>query len=154
MDDHIRVSDADRDRVTARLRDHFAEGRLAPDELDERISAALNAKTTGDLRHVMTDLPGPSPLQPRAEQRPSRAAPPWAARRHRPRVLPLILLALLTAVLIPGGGWLLFAFLKVILVFWLVACLAGVLFASRFHRRIRRARRSGYSQHGRGYPRW
>ena len=33
----IRVSDADRDRVTARLREHFAEGRLTSDELDERI---------------------------------------------------------------------------------------------------------------------
>ncbi|HKA95790.1 MAG TPA: DUF1707 domain-containing protein, partial [Streptosporangiaceae bacterium] len=41
MDDRIRVSDADRDRVAARLRDHFAEGRLTQDELDERISAAL-----------------------------------------------------------------------------------------------------------------
>ena len=28
MDDRIRVSDADRERVTARLREHFAEGRL------------------------------------------------------------------------------------------------------------------------------
>ena len=57
MDDHIRVSDADRDRVTARLREHFAEGRLTSDELDERISAALNAKTFGDLRPLMADLP-------------------------------------------------------------------------------------------------
>ena len=28
MDDRIRASDADRERVTARLRDHYAEGRL------------------------------------------------------------------------------------------------------------------------------
>jgi hypothetical protein len=50
MDDSIRVSDADRDRVTAQLRDHFAAGRITPGELDERLSAALNAKTFGDLR--------------------------------------------------------------------------------------------------------
>ena len=42
MDDHIRVSDADRERVTSRLREHFAEGRLTSDELDERVSAALS----------------------------------------------------------------------------------------------------------------
>lgn len=30
MDDSIRVSDADRDGVTAQLRDHFAAGRITP----------------------------------------------------------------------------------------------------------------------------
>ena len=59
MDERIRASDADRERVTARLRDHYAEGRLTSEELDERTSAALNAKTFGDLRRVMADLPDP-----------------------------------------------------------------------------------------------
>ena len=85
MDDHIRVSDADRERVTARLREHFAEGRLTSDELDERISAALNAKTFGDLRPLMADLPGPVPAPPRprrARGRPGRrpGSPTAAAR--------------------------------------------------------------------------
>jgi len=56
-DDHIRVSDRDRERATARLRDSFAEGRLTRAELDERITAALNAQTVGDLRRVTADLP-------------------------------------------------------------------------------------------------
>ena len=30
MDDHIRVSDADRERVTARLQENFAEGLAQP----------------------------------------------------------------------------------------------------------------------------
>ena len=30
MDDRIRVSDADREQVTARLREHYAEGRWIP----------------------------------------------------------------------------------------------------------------------------
>src|SRR6266705_6546268 len=110
MDDHIRVSDADRDRVTARLRDHFAEGRLTPDELDERISAALNASTFGDLRRVVADLPGPVPVPPAAAQRPQWAGPPLIARRRGPRLLPIALLVVLTALLVSGGGWLLFAF--------------------------------------------
>jgi hypothetical protein len=138
MDDRIRVSDADRDRVTARLRDHFAEGRLTQDEMDERISAALNAKTFGDLRPVMADLPEPAPAPMRAAQHPQWAGPPWVARRHGPRILPLMLLALLAALLIPGSGWLLFAFFKVMLAFWLVTCLAGAFAAGRYHRRMRR----------------
>jgi DNA-binding PadR family transcriptional regulator len=56
-DDRIRVSDRDRERATARLRDSFAEGRLTREELDERITAALNAQTVGDLRRITADLP-------------------------------------------------------------------------------------------------
>jgi hypothetical protein len=134
MDDRIRVSDADRERVTARLRDHFAAGRLTHGELDERISAALGAKTFGDLRHVMADLPEPAPVPPRAASRPQWAGPPWVARRRRPRLLPLVLFALLAALLIPGGGWVLPVFFKLILLFWLATCLAGILFGL-FHRR-------------------
>ena len=153
MDDRIRASDADRDRVTARLRDHFAEGRLTPGELDERISAVLNAKTFGDLRRVMADLPEPA-LIPRAPERPQRLAQPWIARRHGPRVLPLMLLVLLVVLLIPQGGWLLFAFFQLILMFWLVAGLAGVLLASRFRRRMYRDWQSGYTQHWPGQAHW
>jgi hypothetical protein len=153
MDDRIRVSDADRDRVTARLREHFAEGRLSADELDERISAALNAKTFGDLRQVTADLPEPAHVPPQAPQQPPHVAVPWAVRRHRPRVLPLILLALFVPLLIPSSGWLVFAFFKLLLVFWLVACIAGIFFAGRFHRRVNRGR-PGYTRYGRRHVRW
>ncbi len=146
MDDRIRVSDADRDRIAARLRDHFAEGRLTQEELDERISAALSAKTFGDLRRVMVDLPEPEPVPARAAPNPQRAGPPWVAYRHGPRILPLVMFALLAAVLIPGGGWL---FLKLMLAFWLVSCLVGALAAGRYYRRIRRGWQPGYLPHGR-----
>jgi hypothetical protein len=39
------------------LRDHYAEGRLTHAELDERMTAALTARTFGDLRKIMADLP-------------------------------------------------------------------------------------------------
>ena len=104
MDDSIRVSDADRDRVTAQLRDHFAAGRITPGELDERLSAALNAKTFGDLRRIMADLPGPVPAPLGAARPPLRATPAWAVRRRHPPFPPLILLALPAALLIPGTG--------------------------------------------------
>ncbi len=148
MDDRIRVSDTDRDRVTARLRDHFAEGRLTPGELDERISAALSARTFGDLRHVMADLPGPVLVRPAEAQRPQRAGAPWMARRTGPRLLPVALLVLLASLLIPGGGWLLLAFIKLILMFWLVTCLAGTFAAGRFRRRMYRHWQSGYAPPG------
>ena len=138
MDDRIRTSDADRDRVTARLRDHFAEGRLTADELDERVTAALNAKTFGDLRRVMADLPEPAP-PPRAKQPPRRTAAARGFRRRWPRILPLTALALLAALVIPaGGGWLFFAVIKTVVVVWLVSCLAGIFLAGRIRRRMRR----------------
>ena len=146
MDDRIRASDADRDRVAARLRDHFAEGRLTQEELDERISAALSAKTFGDLRHVMADLPQPAPVPARAAPNPQWAGPPRIVYRHGPPILPLVLFALLAAVIIPGGGWL---FLKLMLAFWLVSCLIGAFAAGRYYRRIRRGRQPGYLPHER-----
>ena len=95
MDDDIRVSDADRDRVADQLRDHFAAGRITSTELDERLLAALGAKTFGDLRRIMADLPGPVPALPNAAPPPLRATPTWALRRRPPPVPPLIDLAVL-----------------------------------------------------------
>ena len=146
MDDSIRVSDADRDRVTAQLRDHFAAGRITPGELDERLSAALNAKTFGDLRRIMADLPGPVPAPLGAAPPPLRATPAWAVRR-RPPFPPLILFALLAALLLPGTGWLLAAFANMILLFWLMTFVGAVAFG----RSQRRSRHHGGSQRPR-YP--
>jgi hypothetical protein len=53
----IRASDADRDRVTALLREHHAAGRLTAEEFHERMDAALEAKTLGELDELLADLP-------------------------------------------------------------------------------------------------
>jgi hypothetical protein len=135
MDDRIRASDADRERVTARLRDHYAEGRLTSEELDERTSAALHAKTFGDLRRVMTDLPDPV-LVPQGAPGLRPSGPSWMARRRGPRFLPVAMVLLLVALLAPGPGWVLFAFFKVVLLFWLVTGLVSFLFARRFRHRM------------------
>jgi hypothetical protein len=144
MDDRIRISDADRERITERLREHFADGRLSADELEERITAALSAKTYGDLRRLMADLPDAAPVPPRQWE-----PPPWVGRRggiawRGPRILPLALLLLVAALVIPGAGWIFLAFVKVVFVLWLVACLAGIVAAALFRRRVRRSWRSGY----------
>jgi Domain of unknown function (DUF1707) len=56
-DPRIRASDADRDRATALLREHHAAGRLTAEEFHERMDAALDAKTLGELDELLADLP-------------------------------------------------------------------------------------------------
>jgi hypothetical protein len=53
----LRASDADRDAVVDRLRDAAGEGRLEPDELEQRLDGALRARTYGDLAALLADLP-------------------------------------------------------------------------------------------------
>jgi hypothetical protein len=193
MNDRFRVSDADRDRVAALLRDHYAEGRLSADELDDRLTAALSAKTSGELRRVLSDLPGAGPdrstlFPPRSSVFPPGAAvfapgpgesgpgagsfgtgaggfgtgtgsfppggglfpraagPVWMRRRRRPRVLPLVALALVLTLLVPGAGSVVVTVLQAVLLLWLVACLAGIFIAARFYRRVRRDWRSSQIQ--------
>src|SRR4051812_9869689 len=53
----LRASDADRDAVAERLRYAAVEGRLEPDELEDRLHTALRARTYGDLAGLLDDLP-------------------------------------------------------------------------------------------------
>jgi uncharacterized protein DUF1707 len=73
--DSLRVSDAERDQVLHVLSDHAAVGRLTLDELEERSSRALAAKTRGDLATLTGDLP--------ADQDQDRAAPAPAKKPVR-----------------------------------------------------------------------
>ena len=52
----MRASDADRDRVMEVLRIAAGDGRLTPDELDERLEAALSARTLRELAALTADL--------------------------------------------------------------------------------------------------
>ena len=55
----LRASDADRDRVTELLRAAVADGRLDPAEFDERLDAALAARTIEALAPLTADLIAP-----------------------------------------------------------------------------------------------
>jgi GntR family transcriptional regulator len=55
-DQHLRVSDAERDAVAGRLAEHFAAGRLDQAEFDDRVRRAMSGKTRGDLRALFADL--------------------------------------------------------------------------------------------------
>jgi DUF1707 SHOCT-like domain len=103
---NVRVGDADRDAIAAQLREHYADGRLTLDELNERLDHAFAAKTTADLDAVMRDLPH----VPRPVGAPlvGSTGPGWDsgsgyARRGRPFSVFAPALALMWAFLILGA---------------------------------------------------
>src|SRR5487761_242443 len=54
---NIRVGDAEREAVASQLREHYADGRLTLDELNERLDQVFAAKTRTELAMVTRDLP-------------------------------------------------------------------------------------------------
>ena len=72
----VRASDSERDAAASRLQAAFAEGRLDDTEFDERMRAALTARTRTDLARLTTDLPAkaPAPLPVPAGREPGRFA--------------------------------------------------------------------------------
>lgn len=53
----LRASHADRDHIVELLRVAAGDGRLSPEELDERLDLALTARTYAELAALVTDLP-------------------------------------------------------------------------------------------------
>ncbi|MGK2870304.1 MAG: DUF1707 SHOCT-like domain-containing protein [Mycobacterium sp.] len=70
QDDNLRVSHADRARVNGLLERAVADGMITLDEFADRTDAALAARTRGELRIVLSDLPNmelnAAPLQHRS----------------------------------------------------------------------------------------
>jgi hypothetical protein len=89
----VRASDPEREQTVALLQRHFADGRLTPDELEERAGAAYAAQTRAQLSDLTADLPAPE-----------RQARPGMTRD--PRLLIILLCAY------PPAG----------LVYWLLTC--------------------------------
>jgi Domain of unknown function (DUF1707) len=106
----IRASDVERDAVTHRLQAGFAEGRLDDAEFDERMRAALTARTRGQLDQLLADLPDSVPGTAGRSVAPVTGRPPgrfaitfkssirragrWRVPEHY------------TAVIYKGTGWL------------------------------------------------
>jgi Domain of unknown function (DUF1707) len=66
----LRASDADRDVVNDLLGTAYAEGRLTPEELDERTDRVTTSRTLGDLPSIIDDLVAATPaLRPRGDLR-------------------------------------------------------------------------------------
>ena len=100
QDSHIRAADADRDQVAERLRAACAEGRLSPDELSARLDACLRAKTFGELRPLVADLPAPGAA---VAPRPGRAL---SARRRFPHPALIVLAVVGVYALVELPAWL------------------------------------------------
>ena len=90
----IRVSDADRDQAIAELSEHFQAGRLTADEFEDRNGRALAARTWGELRDLMQDLPAS----------PAGRHVPVTAATGAPRQRPLGRTALVPIVVLAGIG--------------------------------------------------
>jgi len=76
-----RASDADRDTAVDILCAAVAEGRLTLTELDERVGAALSARTICELAALIADLSGPwTPVPASASVGVSPASPGCASR--------------------------------------------------------------------------
>ena len=58
----IRASDRERDAAVQRLQGAFAEGIIDDQEFDERMQAALTARTRAELDQVLADLPSSGEL--------------------------------------------------------------------------------------------
>lgn len=55
--DHLRIGTRERDAALDLLSEHFAAGRLTADKHAQRTGAALEARTWGELRALLDDLP-------------------------------------------------------------------------------------------------
>jgi hypothetical protein len=80
----MRTSDAERQRVAEFLRDACGDGRLSPEELEERLDDLFAGSTVADMAALVSDLPGGSAVIPRLGRgaAPRRAAAPVAVRRR------------------------------------------------------------------------
>ncbi|SDG89445.1 protein of unknown function [Sinosporangium album] len=68
--DQLRAADSDRERIVAVLSDAAADGRLTPDELEERATLAYSARTLGELSGLTADLLPPEEQPLRTDTRP------------------------------------------------------------------------------------
>jgi len=102
----LRASDADRERVAARIQQASSEGRLTLDETEQRLGDVYAAKYVDELAEFLSDLP--------TEQ------PPREPRFPPPLRLHAALVVLLSALLI--GRWIASGadfFWPVVPMFWL-----------------------------------
>jgi DUF1707 SHOCT-like domain len=122
----MKASDADRDAVLSDLSEHFQAGRLDAGEFDDRSGRALVARTWGELRDLLQDLPAGSRV-------PAAASPGVPPRRPLGRtvLVPVAVLAVIGIAVAMSAGhaharwgvlWLLF---PILLIARRMTCSAG-----------------------------
>jgi hypothetical protein len=91
----LRASDADREEIVARLHKAATEGRIGSDELEQRVTAALKARTYAELDATVADLPRQVGRRPGRDVR-RRSAGGWALAAVKAN--PLLLIFVIPAV--------------------------------------------------------
>jgi hypothetical protein len=101
----LRASDADRDAIAERLHRAAVEGRLEPEELEQRLHAALRARTYGELGRLVADLPAPR------ERRRGGSAPLLLAVALRLAVVLAVLAVAIVVIAVTAAWWIAWALL-------------------------------------------
>ncbi|MGH2915687.1 MAG: DUF1707 SHOCT-like domain-containing protein [Solirubrobacteraceae bacterium] len=124
---NLRASDADRDQIVERLRGAATEGRIAAEELEQRVLAALKARTYGELEATVSDLPGERGRNDGRDdrRRPARrrSAVGWAFAAVRAN--PLLLVFAIPVIAVTG------AMLLAISIVWAVMMVAVLVLGGR-----------------------
>ena len=136
-DQHIRVSDADRNEVAELLGKHYADGRLDQGEFDERVTRTMTAKTRGDLTGLFDDLPDSDSTAGAGPAAGSAAAVPYRGRRRHGllRALLLVIAVMICANIAWHAVASMFFFGPLVWGFVLVAVILLVTKAARRHER-------------------
>ncbi len=129
-DQHIRVSDTERNAVVERLGAHYSEGRLDQAEFDERVGRAMSAKTRGDLDGLFDDLPDPEPTGASGRGGPIGPAVPYRPRR-RGSARPVLMVALVIALMIAVGHTITAIYIPW---FWVAVIVAAIVLVNRSSR--------------------
>ncbi|HEY9293052.1 MAG TPA: DUF1707 domain-containing protein [Microlunatus sp.] len=94
-----RIGDVERSATCDTLSEHFAAGRLNPEDLEHRLSLAVQAVTQDDLRRLTADLPPEAPVFPRHQS----SAPEPTTSRSWPVMSVIAALGLIGALVVAGG---------------------------------------------------
>ena len=123
----MRTSDAERQRVAEFLRDACGEGRLTPEELEDRLDALFAGATVADIAVLVRDLPGGAAVIPRLGRGAvPRGAAPVPVRRRRP-VSPAVPVG--ASLLVVGLVWLGLAALPPLLAIVFAAVMLSIAIA-------------------------
>jgi hypothetical protein len=145
----LRASDADREQIVSRLHKAATEGRIASEELEQRVSAALKARTYAELDATVIDLPGHGIQQPHREPR-RRVSGGWAVSAVRAN--PWLLLFAIPVLAVTA------AMLMAIMIVWAVMMVVVMVLGGRPRSprgpwMYTRQRRGAYGPPRRGRPR-
>ena len=148
----LRIGDAEREATAGVLREHYAQGRLTLDELNERLDASFAATTQGQLSQVTADLPhlqapwGPMPAASGAARRGGRRAV-IAIRAFTALAAALIALLAVSLVVHRSGHRAIPNIAVIVIILVVIRAVLGGIFGRHIGRARRAARYAGYSHH-------